>query len=67
MGYKTGGRCIDYALMAAHVALQMRAALRSRNFQLRQANFPGIPRTEINFARVVLAVDGGNNVAAASF
>ena len=67
MGYKTGGRYINYALMAAHVALQMRAALRSRNFQLRQANFPGLPRTEINFARIVLAVDDGNNVAAVPF
>ena len=62
MGYKTGGR-LHYALIAAHVTLQMR----SRKFQLRQGNFPGLPRTEINFARIVLAVDDGDNVAAASF
>jgi hypothetical protein len=66
MGYKTGGR-LYYALIAAHVTLQMRAALCSLNFQLRQGNFPGLPRTEINFARVVLAVDDGNNMAAAPF
>ena len=50
-------------LIATHETLQIRAALRSGNFQLRQGNFPGLPRPEINFARIVLAVDDGNEAA----
>ena len=53
--------------MAAHVTLQRRAALRSRNFQLSQGNFPGLPRPKIYFVRIVLAVGDGNNMAAVPF
>jgi hypothetical protein len=59
--------CINSGAYIPHHRCGSRCVAGTFNFQLRQGKFSGLPRPEINFALIVLAVGDGNNMEAVPF